>query len=55
MKMTDSDKFLLAKTFTELALQHSMIHRCADAETTAMEVTDFFHTVYETLDKDENK
>lgn len=55
MQMTDNDKFLLAKTFTELALQHSMIHRCADAETTATEVTAFFRTVYETLDNKEDK
>ena len=55
MEMLECDKIAFAKTLTELALQNGMIHRCADSETTATEVTNFFHTVYETLDKKENK
>ena len=55
MKLTDSDKILFAKTFTELAIQNGLLHRRTDSEATAKELTDFFHTVYETLDKKENK
>ena len=55
MELTNSDKIIFAKTFTELAIQNGLIQQRANAQITAKEVTDFFRTVYETLDKKENK
>ncbi|MBP3617901.1 MAG: hypothetical protein J6J38_07680 [Lachnospiraceae bacterium] len=55
MELTNSDKFLLAKTFTELAIQNDLITHWQEPEATAKEVTTFFNTVYETLDSKENK
>ena len=55
MKLTDNDKILFAKTFTELAIQNGLIRPCASSQLAATEVTNFFHTVCETLDKKENK
>jgi len=55
MKLTDSDKIVFAKIFTELAIQNGLIQQRANSQLTATEVTNFFHTVCETLDKKENK
>ena len=52
MILNESTKYILAKTFTELAIQNDLIVKCSDASDTAMEVTTFFNTIMDTIDKE---
>ena len=50
MGVSESAKYQLAKTFTELAIQNDLIDKRATAAT-AEEVTNFFNTIVKTINK----
>lgn len=54
MKLNDNAKYTLAKSFTELAIQHELINKYEDSADTAKEVTTFFKTIIDTIDSDSN-
>lgn len=49
MGVSESTKYQLAKTFTELAIQNDLICKHATASETAKEVTLFFNTIVKTI------
>ena len=48
MILNESTKYTLAKTF----IQNDLIVKCSDASDTAKEVTTFFNTIMDTIDKE---
>lgn len=52
MILNESTKYTLAKTFTELAIQNGLIVKYSEASDTATEVTTFFNTIMDTIDKE---
>lgn len=52
--LTPHDKFILAKTFTELAIQNNLICKSADAGETAEQVNLFFNTIRNNIDNSDN-
>lgn len=51
MGVSESAKYQLAKTFTELAIQNDLINKRETATETAREVTNFFNTIVKTINK----
>lgn len=51
--MNYNEKYILAKSFTELAIQNGLISQCVDSSATAEEVTTFFKTIIDTIDKND--
>lgn len=51
MSLTEQNKYLFAKSFTELAIQNNMIRKCATANDAAKEVVEFFNTIVKNIDK----
>ena len=49
--MTENNKYSLAKDFTELAIQNGLFTSHADVSDTAKEVTTFFNTIIDTIEK----
>ena len=49
--LNSTAKYQLAKTFTELAIQNNLIHKCEDSESTAKEVAHFFDTIIDNIGK----
>ncbi len=54
MYLNETSKCALAKSFTELAIQNGLINQCADSAETAKEVTTFFKTIIDTIDKNDS-
>lgn len=54
MYLNETSKYTLAKSFTELAIQNWLINQYADSADTAKEVTTFFRTIIDTIDKDDS-
>lgn len=52
MQLTDKDKYVLAKSFTELAIQNGVFNKYADPSDTAKEVSEFFNTIVENVCND---
>lgn len=50
-ELSQHDKNVLAKTFTELAIQNGLITRYANADETAEQVNLFFNTIRNNIDK----
>lgn len=53
MYFNNDGKCLYAKAFTELAIQNGLIIPRESAADTAVEVTTFFNTIIDTIDKKE--
>lgn len=51
MQLNPSNVNQLAATFTELAIQNGLIPKCRTATENAKEVTKFFNTIVETINK----
>lgn len=54
MHLNETSKYTLAKSFTELAIQNGLINQHADSADTAKEVTTFFKTIIDTIDKNDS-
>ena len=54
MPMNYNEKYILAKSFTELAIQNGLISQCVNSVKTAEEVTTFFKTIIDTIDKNDS-
>ena len=48
----NSDKYTLAKSLTELAIQNNLINQCAETEDTAKEIATFFNAIVSNIDDD---
>ena len=51
MALSKSNKFELAKSLTELAIQNNLINQCSKTEDTAKEITDFFNVIVANIDE----
>lgn len=54
MSISDTAKYQLAKSFTELAIQNDLISKYEDSESTAQEVVCFFDTIFDNIGKSDN-
>lgn len=54
INISDTAKYQLAKSFTELAIQNDLINRYEDSESTAQEVVRFFDTIFDNIGKSDN-
>ena len=53
--ITDSAKYNLAKSFTELAIQNNLFQRCDNPADTAKAIALFFDTVIRSIDSDQEE
>lgn len=50
MALSNCDKYELAKSLTELAIQHNLVNQCNETEDTAKEVANFFNAIVANID-----